>query len=106
MDALRRRRPDLDGAGAVAAGIGMTTTLVVMVLLGFPPFPIGPFSPAYLLGPLGAAGAVQAWRRRPELTLLAAFVATVVSGVTLAIAAPAWAVLEFLECWASWLSDC
>ncbi len=94
------------GAEALAALAGGAGMLLILLAPGWPP-PVDPVASPQLLLPVVVPALFAALARMPRLHVaLTGGIATIASLLIYMIVVPVWGVLQFLECWASWLSDC
>lgn len=99
------RRGLMSAALFVPLVAGAVVALCMMVIGGWPP-PILTMSPVLALLPLAGAAAALATGRRAADMLKWSAAAAVSGTIAFAVLVPVWAVLDFLECWSSWLANC
>lgn len=85
--------------------VGAVVAVCMMVVGGWPP-PILTMSPVLALLPLAGAAAALATGRRAGDMLKWSAAAAASGTIAFAVLVPVWAVLDFLECWSSWLANC
>lgn len=92
-------------SGGMAAVAGILITGAIVLIGGFPPS-LDPPSPFYTLVPL--AGALIARRNEGGNTaaILGSVVAALAGVVTFVVLVTTLGILDFLNCWMTWLADC